>query len=75
MMSPKRVVFAISNEAVNFHEFARLFRDSLGCANAPFLDGTISSLYTENPKPRVIRFPLGPIIGIVAPWEKRTDFP
>lgn len=33
------VIFAISNAGVNFHEFARLFRDSLGCANALFLDG------------------------------------
>ena len=69
VVSEKRVVFAISNEPVNFHEFARLFRDSLGCANALFLDGSISSIYTEDPKQRVIRFPLGPIIGIVAPVE------
>ncbi|SFV37159.1 Uncharacterized protein YigE, DUF2233 family [Devosia crocina] len=31
--------FAISDRAVNFHDFARLFRDHLGCANALFLDG------------------------------------
>ncbi len=69
VVSPQRVVFAITSEPVNFHEFARLFRDSLGCANALFLDGDISSLYTENPKHRVIRFPLGPIIGIVGQPE------
>ena len=69
VISPKRVVFAISNEPVNFHEFARLFRDGLGCANALFLDGTISSLYTIEPRIHLIRFPLGPIIGIVAPLE------
>ena len=33
------VRFAISDGRVNFHEFARLFRDQLGCANALFLDG------------------------------------
>jgi uncharacterized protein YigE (DUF2233 family) len=49
---------------VNFYEFARFFRDGLGCANALFLDGTISSLYTGDPSHRVIRFPLGPIIGV-----------
>ena len=69
VISPKRVVFAISTEPVNFHEFARLFRDSLGCANALFLDGDVSSLYTKDPKQQVIRFPLGPIIGIVAESE------
>ncbi|TIS14327.1 MAG: hypothetical protein E5X09_05880, partial [Mesorhizobium sp.] len=39
------VVFAISNDVVTFHEFARLFRDELDCPNALFLDGSISSLY------------------------------
>lgn len=33
------VRFAISHGRVNFHEFARLFRDRLGCENALFLDG------------------------------------
>lgn len=33
------VRFAISDGRVNFHEFARLFRDRLGCPNALFLDG------------------------------------
>lgn len=69
VISAKRVVFAISNEPVNFHEFALLFRDSLGCANALFFDGSVSSVYTTDPKQHVIRFPLGPIIGIVAPAE------
>ncbi|KQT44589.1 hypothetical protein ASG43_14815 [Aureimonas sp. Leaf454] len=33
------VRFAISETEVNFHDFARLFRDHLSCANALFLDG------------------------------------
>lgn len=33
------VRFAISEGWVNFDEFARLFRDQLGCENALFLDG------------------------------------
>lgn len=32
-------IFAVSGGRVNFHEFARLFRDQLGCDNALFLDG------------------------------------
>jgi uncharacterized protein YigE (DUF2233 family) len=63
------VVFAISNEPVTFGAFARLFRDGLGCANALFLDGSISSLYApargRNDRSR----PLGPIIGAV---ERRS---
>lgn len=33
------VRFAISDDSVNFHDFARLFRDHLQCPNALFLDG------------------------------------
>ncbi len=39
------VVFAVSDEPVTFDAFARLFRDGLGCSNALFLDGSVSSLY------------------------------
>ncbi|MBL8908769.1 MAG: phosphodiester glycosidase family protein [Rhizobiales bacterium] len=34
-----QVRFAISDGSVNFHDFARLFRDRLACPNALFLDG------------------------------------
>jgi uncharacterized protein YigE (DUF2233 family) len=37
--SPTEVHFAISDGNVNFHDFARFFRDELGCDNALFLDG------------------------------------
>jgi uncharacterized protein YigE (DUF2233 family) len=37
--SPTEVHFAISDGAVNFHDFARFFRDHLGCPDALFLDG------------------------------------
>jgi uncharacterized protein YigE (DUF2233 family) len=33
---------------VNFHGFARLFRDELGCRDALFLDGTISQFYLDD---------------------------
>ena len=44
-----RLVFAITNadQVINFHTFARLFRDQLGCRNALFLDGDISQLVVE----------------------------
>jgi len=37
--SPTAVHFVLADEWVNFHAFARFFRDVLGCANALFLDG------------------------------------
>ncbi len=33
------IQFAVSEDAVNFHDFAKLFRDHLQCPNALFLDG------------------------------------
>lgn len=37
--------FALSNRRVNFYDFATLFRDQLGCPDALYLDGSISSFY------------------------------
>jgi len=64
------VHFLISNRPVTFHAFAHLFKDRLGCADALFLDGSISALYA----PQIARHdrfrPLGPIIGVV---EKKVE--
>ena len=59
------VVFAISDSAVSFHDFATLFRDRLACRNALFLDGTISSLFAPEIGRADFLFPVGPIIGVV----------
>ncbi len=60
-------IFAISDEPVTFHAFARLFRDALGCANALFLDGSVSSLYAPDLGRDDEFSPLGPIVGVSAP--------
>lgn len=39
------VHIAISRRPVNFYDFASLFKDRLGCANALYLDGSISRIY------------------------------
>jgi len=45
-VDPESSVFvAISNGAVNFHDFAMYFRENLGVQNALYLDGAISTLY------------------------------
>jgi uncharacterized protein YigE (DUF2233 family) len=41
-------IFVISEDAVSFAEFARLFRDGLSCPDALYLDGTISRLYAPS---------------------------
>ena len=65
---PTDVHFAISEDRVNFHSFARFFRDRLGCDDALFLDGgTAPGLYA----PELDRDDspghggYGPIIGVV----------
>jgi uncharacterized protein YigE (DUF2233 family) len=60
-----RAIFAISNDAVNFHAFARYFRDIVGVKNALFLDGSVSRLYAPELDRDDIGFPIGPIIGVV----------
>ncbi len=62
-----RAVFAISNEAVNFHAFARLFRDELGLPDALYFDGNISRLYAPGLERHDGGFPMGPMVGTVVP--------
>lgn len=65
MASAEIAVFAISEEQVNFYEFATLFRDGLHCPNALFLDGNISSLYSTKLRRNDFRRNIGPIIALV----------
>lgn len=58
-------VFAISDQPVTFYRFASLFRDKLGCPDALFLDGSISSLYAPSLGRADALLPLGPIVGVV----------
>jgi len=61
------VVFAISRAPVTFHDFARLFKDGLNCANALFLDGSVSSLYAPELGRDDEVTPLGPIVAVTQP--------
>lgn len=66
--STTEVHFAISRNFVNFHSFARFFRDHLGCDNALYLDGgTAPGLYSpdlnRNDPPGHGGY--GPIIAVV----------
>ena len=66
--SPTEVHFVITKGRVNFHDFARFFRDGLGCSNALFLDGgEAPGLYApelgRNDAPGHAGY--GPIIAVV----------
>ena len=55
---------------MRFHDFATLFRDRLGCRNALFLDGSISSLYAPGLRRHDREAVMGTIIAVVRqlPW-------
>lgn len=63
----KTIFFALSENRVNFHTFARFFRDHLKTPNALYLDGTISQIYS----PQVGRTDggthMGPMIVVTVP--------
>ncbi|MGC1427152.1 MAG: phosphodiester glycosidase family protein [Albidovulum sp.] len=56
--------FLISDGRVNFHEFARAFRDGLGVPNALYFDGNISRLYAPELGRDDVGFPMGPMVGL-----------
>ena len=62
----QRVVFAISDDAVTFHEFGTLFRDILDLPNALYFDGRISRLYAPAVGRNDFGLPLGPIVAVIA---------
>jgi uncharacterized protein YigE (DUF2233 family) len=64
-----RAWFVISDGAVNFHSFARFFRDGLGLADALYFDGSISRLYAPGIGRDDFGFPMGPIVALAAPAD------
>ena len=66
------VFFALSRDPVNFHTFARLFRDALDTPNALFLDGGISQIYSPALGLNGNGIPIGPIVGVVKPEREVT---
>ena len=61
------VILAISDTPVNFHTFARFFRDRAETPNALFLDGSVSKLYAPSLGREDAGRPMGPILGVVEP--------
>jgi uncharacterized protein YigE (DUF2233 family) len=64
VISANVVVFAISENPVNFYDFALLFRDRLKCSDALYLDGNVSSLYVRSLGRDDEHALLGPIIAV-----------
>jgi uncharacterized protein YigE (DUF2233 family) len=45
LISPTKVVFAISDGPVNFYEFGLLFKERFKCSDALYLDGVVSRMF------------------------------
>lgn len=58
---------AISEEPVNFHECATLFRDELQCPDALFLDGVVSRLHAPGLGRNGGAAALGPLLAVTEP--------
>jgi uncharacterized protein YigE (DUF2233 family) len=63
--------FAISEEPVSFGRLARLLRDELGCRNALYLDGSVSSLWDRPAGRRDGHSELGPLVAVFTREEQR----
>ncbi len=61
---PDTIVLVISRGEVSLGSFARLFRDALGCRNALFFDGAISTLSNGTDTIVGASFPAGPILAV-----------
>lgn len=65
--SPDIALFVQTEDVVNLHEMALLFRDVLRCPDALYLDGTVSSLHAPALGRSEKKIDLGPILGVVEP--------
>ncbi len=63
VQSPKVVYFVLSRDLITFHQLARFFRDELGCRDALYLDGDISSFYVPG---KIENLGLGIYAGMLA---------
>jgi uncharacterized protein YigE (DUF2233 family) len=64
-------VFVISQDPVSFGRIARFFRDDLGCQNALYLDGAVSSLWRPDAARLDDVHDLGPMIDVTTSPEDR----
>jgi uncharacterized protein YigE (DUF2233 family) len=62
-----RVHMVISKVPVRFYDFATFFRDQLGCRNALYLDGSISSAFIADQNRDDRLFPMGPMLSVSMP--------
>lgn len=60
------IVFAISNEPVNFYDISSFLLDKMNCRSALFLDGSISRMYLPELNLNELSGEFGPMIALQA---------
>lgn len=65
IQSARAVVLVLSESPVTFHEMALLFRNGLGCNDALYLDGEISSIYAPSLGRTDETSHMGPILAVL----------
>ena len=60
-----QLYFVLSQQRVNFYEFAQFFKENLGVEQALYLDGSISSIYAPSIKRHDRAYKLGPMLGYI----------
>lgn len=66
----KEVTFVVTEDRVNFYEFASYFKEKLQCQNALYLDGTLARMYVNGRMYGASFWQAKPLVGIWAVIKK-----
>jgi uncharacterized protein YigE (DUF2233 family) len=64
VQSANEACLVISDRPVSFYQLARFMKVGLGCPNALYLDGAVSSIYAPALRRNDARYNLGPMLGV-----------
>ena len=64
LLDSRTAYFAISDDAISFGKLARFLRDGMGCNNALYFDGAVSSLWAPSLNHKDIGAPLSPMLVV-----------
>src|SRR6187549_3043769 len=74
LSSQNEIYFVITESWVSFYDFARFFRDRLGCSNALFLDGARRLGYMRRSSAVMMRPPMA-AMGPLSRWQSSGGLP
>ncbi len=72
MNEGREVHFVVTEDAVNFYDFATYFKERLVCQNALYLDGTLARIYIDGRMYGASFWQVKPLVGI---WSVSRPYP